>query len=188
MRAGQEVMSIKHLDPAYKYEAMHALSTVSGVVSAVTVSEGDQVSKGQKLATVTDPSKLRVLAEIPADDVQVMRPGISGELAMAGAKEPVKLVLKGVSPFVDPSTGTATCEFAVDSKPIEVLPGPVGRLKIRAGRDKEFGFPNTRSFFGKVRRLSVSLGTGKSSMCRSRSGSRRRAGSSALRGFRKMRF
>lgn len=126
--ARQTLVVITHTDPVYQYAPMKVLSPISGVVSAVNVAEGSQVNKGDKLASVTDPKKLRVVIEAPAEDLGSLHKGIPAEFRVTGGSEPIAVKLQGVSPFVDPSTGTATCEFDVNSPRSALAPGIVGRI------------------------------------------------------------
>ena len=48
----------------------------------------------------------------------------------------------GVSPFVNPATGTATCELEIiDKKDDQVLPGRVGNVTFRANIRRGFTIP-----------------------------------------------
>lgn len=126
--ARHTLVIITHTDPVYQYAPMKVLSPISGVVSAIHVAEGSQVNKGDKLASVTDPKKLRVVIEAPAEDLGSLKKGIPAEFRVSGKSEPIAVKLQGVSPFVDPATGTATCEFDVDSSRSALAPGIVGRI------------------------------------------------------------
>lgn len=131
VHSGQPLVSINHIDPIYKYAPLTAYSPINGIISSIDVSEGTQVAKGEKLASVTDPRKIRVMIEVPADDLASLKTGISGELTIDGAAAPVPVKLKGVSPFVDPNTGTASCEFSLDTEHYPIAPGLVGRLSLK---------------------------------------------------------
>jgi RND family efflux transporter MFP subunit len=128
--ARQTLVVITHTDPVYQYAPMRVVSPISGVVSAITVAEGSQVNKGDKLASVTDPKKLRVVIEAPAEDLGSLQKGIPAEFKVSGGSEPIAVKLQGVSPFVDPATGTATCEFDVNSPRTTLAPGIVGRIVL----------------------------------------------------------
>jgi multidrug efflux pump subunit AcrA (membrane-fusion protein) len=135
--AHQTLVVITHTDPVYQYAPMKVLSPISGVVSAINVAEGSQVTKGDKLASVTDPKKLRVVIEAPAEDLGSLQKGIPAEFRVSGQSDPIAVQLQGVSPFVDPATGTATCEFDVNLRrtasttaatSTPLAPGIVGRI------------------------------------------------------------
>lgn len=138
---GDTLLVITHTDPVYKYAPMKVLSPISGVISAIEVSEGAQVNKGQRLSSVTDPQKLRIVIETPAEDLDSLKRGMTGELKISGRLEPVSVKLMGVSPFVDPSTGTATSEFEVASKNTQLAPGIVGRITLKVHGRKGIQIP-----------------------------------------------
>lgn len=111
VRAKAPLLVIRNTDPIYRYSPMQVSSTVDGVVSRVEVTEGSRVSRGDKLILVTDPEQVRVAVEITAQDVASIKPGMTAELKMPGSDVAVPLKVKGISPFVDPATGTASCEL-----------------------------------------------------------------------------
>src|SRR5947209_8306604 len=43
VRRGQKILTISHTDPVYRYAPLEVLAPVTGVVSAIEVSEGSQV-------------------------------------------------------------------------------------------------------------------------------------------------
>src|SRR5579871_1726634 len=56
----QTMMIITHTDPVYQFAPVTVVAPVSGVISSVDITEGSQVTKGLKLATVTDPDKIQI--------------------------------------------------------------------------------------------------------------------------------
>jgi multidrug efflux pump subunit AcrA (membrane-fusion protein) len=168
--ARQTLVVITHTDPVYQYAPMKVVSPISGIVSAINVAEGSQVNKGEKLASVTDPRKLRVVIEVPAEDLDSMKKGIPAEFRISGRADPVAVKLQGVSPFVDPSTGTATCEFDVDPGHSALSPGIVGRIILNVHQRKGIRIPEYAIVYrgqspyarifenGKVRYTTLKLG------------------------------
>ena len=130
------VMTLKHTDPVYQYAPVKVTSPVAGVVSSVEVTEGTGVTKGQWLATVTDPSRLKIAIEIPAQDLAKVRPGMVGEFRSAPGAEAKEVAVVGVSPLVDAKTGTAPADLKFVTKKVEgaspVPPGTLGQVVLRA--------------------------------------------------------
>jgi multidrug efflux pump subunit AcrA (membrane-fusion protein) len=169
VRTRQTLMVISHTDPVYKYAPMKVLSPITGVISAIEVAQGTQVIKGQKLASVTDPKRLRVVIEVPAEDLDSLKKGDKGDFRTSGRAEPISVKLEGTSPFVDPATGTATCEFQVDSKQ-SLAPGIVGRVSMKVHQRKGIRIPEYAIIYrnqepfariyenGKIRFTAVKLG------------------------------
>ncbi|MCB0404642.1 MAG: efflux RND transporter periplasmic adaptor subunit [Bdellovibrionales bacterium] len=134
IKRGDEILRVQHTDPVYQYAPVQVISPVRGVVSAVDVTEGSQVKQGQKLAAVTDPNKTLVTIEVAAADLSTIHPGLKAELKVPGRKTPIAVAVSGVSPFVDPATGTAGAELEFISGPAQLPPGAMGRVyfKVRA--------------------------------------------------------
>jgi multidrug efflux pump subunit AcrA (membrane-fusion protein) len=142
---GQKLMSIRHTDPVYQYAPVTVTAPVSGIVSQVEITEGSQVSRGERLATVTDPSQLKVTVEVPAQDVASLSKGLKGEFRMEGRSDVLAIKIHGISPYVDPATGTATCEIELDSaaKSSAVLaPGLIGQVSFKTGLRKGISIPD----------------------------------------------
>ena len=146
VKAGQRLAVIKNTDPVYQYAPLSITAPVAGVVSQVEVSEGSRVSRGDKIALVTDPSQARVTVEVTADDVRFVKPGLEATLKISGpASEEVKLRVRGLSPFVDPSTGTATCELELADAKAGKLPPPgvIARVSFKANVRKGISLPDS---------------------------------------------
>lgn len=146
VKAGQRIAVIRNTDPVYRYAPLYVTAPVPGVVSQVEISEGSRVSRGDKIALVTDPNQARVTVEVTADDVKSVRPGLEADLALPGGNgEKVKLRVRGVSPFVDPSTGTASCELEIADAKSGLLPPPgvVARVSFKANVRKGFSLPDS---------------------------------------------
>ncbi len=137
VRTRSPLLVIKNTDPIYQYSPMVVTSTVDGVVSRVEVTEGSRVSRGDKLLLVTDPEQVRVAVEVTAQDLPSIKPGMTAELRSSSDDgEPVILKVKGISPFVDPATGTASCELELEKKKgtAQKLPpvGVIARVHFKA--------------------------------------------------------
>lgn len=172
VKRDETVLTIANTDPIYQYAPMAVRSPVAGVVSAVDVTEGSRVAKGQRLASVTDPSQVKILIEVAAADLFAITRGLSGELTVNSQQKPVPLVVLGMSPFVDPGTGTATVELAAkEGKTQNVLPpGLIGKVSFKVREHQGLQVPESAIVYrgrlpalrvvedGKARYLSVTLG------------------------------
>lgn len=139
------VLLIKNMEPGYSYAPHRVTSPVAGVVSAIKVTVGTQVSRGLELGAVTDPSALKIAIEVSASDIGSFHRGLKGELVVSGADKPVVVEALGVSPFVDPATGTATAELKiVDNRkqPIKLSPGLIGQVRFKVNSRKGFTLPD----------------------------------------------
>lgn len=174
VKAQAPVLVIRNTDPVYQYSPMTVVSPVPGVVSRVEVTEGSRVARGDKLLMVTDPDQVRVVVEIAAQDVSSIRPGMLAELkASKPGGEALQLRVRGISPFVDPATGTASCELEVSkAKDRTQLPpsGVISRVTFRVNKRKGFSIPESAITYrgkdpfvrliadGKAKLVAVTLG------------------------------
>src|SRR5262249_23309050 len=121
----QKLLVLMHTDPVYDYAPFVVEAPVKGVVSSVEVTEGSRVVRGQKLAAITDPSQITIVVEVAVSDLSAIRAGMPGELKLAGDENRIPVKVRGISPFVDPATGTATCELSL-AQPGEARLLPAG--------------------------------------------------------------
>jgi len=140
--AGKSVVVVKNTDPVYEFAPAAITAPVTGVVSQLDISVGAQVTRGQKLGSITDPTKLSLALEIPAQDLALVSKGLAGELFLTHAKTqalPVKI--RGVSALVDPTTGTASAEVDVlpsKDKSALLRPGLLGQVHFKVNRRQGF--------------------------------------------------
>ncbi|HUP58594.1 MAG TPA: efflux RND transporter periplasmic adaptor subunit [Bdellovibrionota bacterium] len=140
-----KVLQIRHTDPVYQYAPVTVLSPVAGVVSSVDVTEGTQVTRGQRVATITDPAQIRFVVEVPSPDLSLVAPGSTGEFRLGPGAEPVAVRVTGVSPFVDPATGTASCELELAKAArgkLVLRPGQAGQVEFKVGLHQGFSIPD----------------------------------------------
>lgn len=170
---GQRLLTITHTDPVYQYAPMEVTAPAAGVVSLVEVTEGSQVIKGQRLLAVTNPSQVKITIEVPAQDMNALSRGTLGEFRIEGRDDPVPVKVRGMSAWVDPATGTATCELELEKqkKPLtNLLPGVVGQVTFKTRVRKGISIPDHAVFFkgnetfvrlldnGKAKQVAVRLG------------------------------
>jgi HlyD family secretion protein len=172
VRKNQRVMVIKNTDPLYDYAPFQVLAPVSGVVSNMDVTVGSRVSRGQKLASITDPKNILITIEVAASDLSSIQNDLAGELRLPGEEKTFSLKVRGVSPFIDPGTGTATAELipTAKEKVPALVPGRVGQVSFRTKLHKGFEVPESAVVFkgaetflrvvedGKAKYVSVTLG------------------------------
>lgn len=174
VKAHQQLVKVRHTDPVFKYRPVTLKAPVSGVVSKVFVSEGSLVSKGQKVLQVTDPKKVKIKIEVAAKDLQFIKRDLEGTFTAKGLKAPVKLRVAGVSPFVDPATGTATAELELSDELMTLTPGILGKVVFKSNIHQGYVFMENAIYYQgkktfvrltekdgevyKVKKLEVTLG------------------------------
>lgn len=136
---------VKNTDPIYHYAPFSVVSPVKGAVSSLDVSIGSRISRGQRLATITDPSQVLITVEVAASDLFSIQKGLAGELRIPGRAETVPLKVRGISPFVDPGTGTATAELVLteNTSKFPLPPGSLGQVLFRTDEHKGIQVPES---------------------------------------------
>lgn len=135
------LMIVRHIDPVYQYKPMNVIAPVGGIVSQIQVTEGSRVTSGQPLLSITDPKNLRLLVEVAAQDVPYFKSKMSGDFVIPGKEKPITVHVKGISPFVDSGTGTATCELEAEGDSTGLLPGLVGQVSLKVNKRSGFVYP-----------------------------------------------
>lgn len=144
VQAQQTLMVLKHTDPVYQYAPVQIPAPISGIVSAVDVTVGSHVLQGQKLAAVINPSQLEIQVEIPAQDLATIHQGMMGEFKLPGQEALLNIRVLGVSPFVDPNTGTALAQLDIIHRTHALLsPGMQGQVTFKANSHLGFLIPDT---------------------------------------------
>ncbi len=176
VKKNQKIMTITHTDPVYQYAPTPIFAPVSGIVSSMSITEGTQVSRGDKLALVTDPSQIRINVEVPAQDLARLHRGMEGEFKLPNLDSSIVIKIRGISPFVDPATGTATCELDIvpqkgpENQLPMISPGVIGQVSFKANDRKGIAIPEYAVFYkekdpfvrvikdGKAKQFAVTLG------------------------------
>jgi HlyD family secretion protein len=145
VRQDEVLVTIQNTDPAYQFVPAKIPCPVRGLVSQLHVTEGASVRKGDKLVTVVDPRSVRLVVEVAALDLTRLAPGLTGEFTTRGEGGlKVDARITGISPLVDPATGTATVELAPAAsgdKAASLPIGIVGRLKFKVNQRQGLTVP-----------------------------------------------
>ena len=138
LKRGAVILSIRNSDPVYQYAPVQIKSPVQGVLSEVFVTEGAQVVRGEKLATVIDPEQIRIAVEIPNSDLAKVKKGQIGsfQLNSLNSEEKAQVEILGVSPLVNNLTGTATAILVFKGKnPFKA--GALGKVEFKILAEKQ---------------------------------------------------
>lgn len=142
VKKGQQLLVLKNTDPVYRYRPVPLKAPVAGVVSAVDVTIGSRVARSQKVAQITDPDQIRITVEVAVSDLEAIRQGLPGELSVPGLDTRVAVQVTGMSPYVDPATGTATAELSqITDEKANLPPGIVGKVTFKARGRKGIQIP-----------------------------------------------
>ncbi len=75
-----------------------------GMISDRPADAGDVVQVGAALFTIVDPSRLRLEASVPAEQIGRLRKGTEVEFTVSGADRQITGRIERINPVVDPST------------------------------------------------------------------------------------
>lgn len=137
---GQKLISIVRKDPVYRYRPLWITAPTAGVVSSVSVGEGTEVARGESLMTILDPRGLKVAIELTPEDSEFVAPKMRGTLNY-GKNQTVAVEVIGVSPMIDPLTGTSTVEFKLVGEAPQLKAGMLGKVSMKVNERKGIRIP-----------------------------------------------
>ncbi|KRB79518.1 efflux RND transporter periplasmic adaptor subunit [Noviherbaspirillum sp. Root189] len=108
-------------------------SPVAGVVTELPIRDGAMVSPGMTVAKVAALSKVWLVAEIPEQQANAVRPGMKVDASFAGNPDrkysgQVREILPGVSV----TTRTVQARLELDNRDDSLTPGMLMRVQVRA--------------------------------------------------------
>jgi membrane fusion protein (multidrug efflux system) len=147
VKAGEIILYIENLDPAFTFNAVPVRSPVSGILTQIHSNLMSRVQKGEKLFTVTDQKKLKVVTEIPFNEIQSLKIGMKGSFVSnpLDKKNQFEIELTGLSPIINPQTGTSTAEIKFVNHDVSKLPnvGTVGQVSFSVSEGKNILIPDS---------------------------------------------
>ncbi len=141
VKKGQHLLLITHTDPVYSYKPVRIQSPISGVISAFEVTLGSQVMKDQVLIKIVDPKRIRLEMEVAVQDYARIQKNMTGQFSPSYSDNTMPVIVKGVSPFVDPASGTSSIHLNFVRKKESLLPGVVGSIVFKTNERKGFLIP-----------------------------------------------
>lgn len=144
VRAGEVILYIGNQDPAFTYSNVPIRAPVSGILSGLYPQRMSKVAKGERLFTVMDTKSLHMMAEVPAADLPYLKLGLTGKFEHGSKGDSATVKIVGLSPVVDPRTGTAsaTVEF-LDKQTVPMAPGSVGQIAFSITVGQTIWIPET---------------------------------------------
>jgi multidrug efflux pump subunit AcrA (membrane-fusion protein) len=144
VRAGDVVLYVENKDPAFTYAKVPVRAPIGGVVSQLTPALMTHVSHGDRLFVVMDPKELKLTAEIPGADLALVQPGAKGTFKQSlDDKTGAVIRVTGISPLVDPRTGTASAELTFEAAKDLPAVGIVGHALFETSRGKVLLIPES---------------------------------------------
>jgi len=136
VKANEVVLYIENKDPGFTYAPVPVRAPITGILSQIWITQMSKVNRGDKLFTLIDPNQLKLTGEFPNSDLSAVHSGMLGKLKInSNSSDAFAIRLVGVSPIIDPRTGTASAELefvpetpsAKEKKPTLALP-PIGSV------------------------------------------------------------
>lgn len=169
VKRGEVVLIIQNTDPVYKYAPVKVFAPTTGFLSRLDVSLMSKIEKGAALFMITDPGQLQVEVEIPAADLANFRIGIPAKIQLRGIEATAKIT--GLSPLVDPKTGTATAQLEFSKGGDSVRPGMIVQAAFEVNQRNAVILPSSALLYkeskpfvrllenGKVKKVDVEVRT-----------------------------
>lgn len=169
VKRGDVVLVIQNTDPVYKYAPVKVFAPTTGFLSRLDVSLMSKIEKGAALFMITDPGQLQVEVEIPAADLPNFRIGLPAKIQLRGAEVTAKIT--GLSPLVDPKTGTATAQLEFGKGADAVRPGMIVQAAFEVNQRNAVILPSSALLYkeskpfvrllenGKVKKVDVEVRT-----------------------------
>ncbi|MCO5143181.1 MAG: efflux RND transporter periplasmic adaptor subunit [Oligoflexia bacterium] len=142
VKSGETILFIQNKDPNYTYAKVPVRALVTGVVTEVFPTLMAKVNKGDRLFTVTNLQKIKLLGEVASTDLKRLSRGQAGIYKkQIKEKDGLSVSITAISPVIDPNSGTAAIEFELkDKKELPIL-GQVGHVLIELTNGKVISVP-----------------------------------------------
>lgn len=115
---------------------LHAPS--SGIVTELAAREGAAVSPGMAIASITDLSRVWIIAEVPEINLAWIRQGRPAEARISAREgELFEGRIEYIYPDVNPVTRTVKARFSVENRNLALRPGMVADVTLYGGPKRE---------------------------------------------------
>jgi membrane fusion protein, copper/silver efflux system len=115
----------------------------SGVVVAKQAFDGLFIDPSLELYTITDLSKVWVVADVYEADVAAVRVGSAAKLTIEGLTEPVTAKVAFLAPTIDERTRTRKARFELDNPKQLVMPGAFVTVEMELGMGRGLAIPES---------------------------------------------
>ena len=148
---GDTLVVLRNTDPSFSYAPLKIRAPISGIVSSLDLSVGSEVSKGQFLGSLIDPTSWKIALEVPVSDLSKIQTGEVAKFNMSGLDQALDVVVVAKAPVVDPTTGTGRVELefskgaasSANAKTTtnQAWVGQVGKVEFQSNARKSFLLP-----------------------------------------------
>jgi membrane fusion protein, copper/silver efflux system len=123
--------------------AFKLLAPRAGTVVAKEALEGMYVDPSVELYTLSDLSRVWVLADVYESDVPYVRVGDTAQLVIEGRELPVKATISFLHPTIDEPSRTRKVRFVLQNPEGRLLPGAFVTVKMEAPLGKGLSVPES---------------------------------------------
>lgn len=106
------------------------LAPRAGTVIAKQALDGMYVDAAVELYTVSDLSRVWVLADVYGADLPIVSEGVTGRLRVEGVKEPLEAKAEFLYPTIDEATRTRKIRFELDNESRTLMPGAFVTIEL----------------------------------------------------------
>jgi len=159
VKVGDPLVLLQHTQPGYSEAAFRIKSPIAGTVADIFKKTGARVQKGEKLIHVVNRHDISIKFEIPEAELSLLKRGLSGLTEFRLIKEKLPVKITGVSPLVNPMSGTAKGELDWSQDKIsdalkneiktKLFPGMIGRAQFKLNFRKGISIPKESVTFEK---------------------------------------
>jgi multidrug efflux pump subunit AcrA (membrane-fusion protein) len=150
VRIGQTLLVLKQSKPDFSYAPFLVKSPFTGTIASVSKKIGSSVKVGEALIHLVNYDELSIKFEVPEAEMGVLKAGLTGELHFKKPEAPIPVVISGISPVLNPTSGTASGELTWDDKKADstklrknFLPGMIGRASFKLNFHKGISIPKS---------------------------------------------
>lgn len=119
------------------------LAPRAGVVVAKQAFEGQFIDPAIELYTISDLSRVWVLADIYEADVANVRVGTTAKLTVEGGAEPITAKVAFLNPTIDERTRTRKARFELSNVSASVMPGAFVTVELELALDRGIAVPES---------------------------------------------
>lgn len=112
-----------------------------GIVSEREVDAGDVVQVGASLFSIVDPSRLRLEASVPAEQIGRLRRGTDVEFTVTGLERRITGSIERINPVVDPTTRQVRIYVAIPNQDQALVAGLFAEGRVATDTKRAVAVP-----------------------------------------------
>lgn len=150
VKSGDIILYLENKDPGFTYAPVPVRAPMGGILSQIWTTQMSKVQRGEKLFTIINPKAIKLTGELPSQELTFVKMGMKAFFTTEIFKERnFSMIVTGVSPLIDPRTGTASIEFEFLKNELSPLPpiGSLGQANIEIDQGEVIIIPESALIF-----------------------------------------